>query len=160
MQVEATDIDPPESGGLITYSILKREGHRDSFGINTTTGDITTLLSFERDEQKQKEVYITVRATDNGRPVLEDLCTIKITILDINDNSPAFDKQNNEAHVSEDLKPNSEVMRILAYDADDGDNAKLTYSFENPHKDFEDYFRIDTNTGVIYLKQALTDVSL
>lgn len=48
---------------------------------------------FDRDEpSREKEVYLTVRATDNGRPQLDDVCTIKVTIEDVNDNSPVFDK--------------------------------------------------------------------
>lgn len=48
---------------------------------------------FDRDEpSREKEVYLTVRATDNGRPQLDDVCTVKVTIEDINDNSPVFDK--------------------------------------------------------------------
>jgi hypothetical protein len=51
------------------------------------------LQKFERDWPAcEKEVYLTVRATDNGRPQLDDVCTIKVTIEDINDNSPMFDK--------------------------------------------------------------------
>lgn len=93
VQVTATDIDPRENGGFITYSILKREGDRDYFSVNNVTGEITTQVIFDRDDtQTQKERFITVKATDNGRPILEDLCTIKITILDINDNAPIFDK--------------------------------------------------------------------
>jgi len=48
---------------------------------------------FDRDEPtREKEVYLTVRATDNGRPQLDDACTVKVIIEDINDNSPVFDK--------------------------------------------------------------------
>lgn len=48
---------------------------------------------FDRDEPtREKEVYLTVRATDNGKPHLDDVCTIKVTIADENDNSPVFDK--------------------------------------------------------------------
>jgi hypothetical protein len=48
---------------------------------------------FDRDEPtREKEVYLTVRATDNGRPQLDDACTVKVVIEDINDNSPVFDK--------------------------------------------------------------------
>lgn len=48
---------------------------------------------FDRDEPtREKEVYVTVRATDNGKPHLDDVCTIKVTIQDENDNSPVFDK--------------------------------------------------------------------
>lgn len=49
--------------------------------------------SFDRDEpNREKEVYLTVRATDNGRPQLDDVCTFKVIIEDINDNPPVFDK--------------------------------------------------------------------
>lgn len=48
---------------------------------------------FDRDEPtREKEVYLSVRATDNGQPTLDDTCTIKVTIEDVNDNPPVFDK--------------------------------------------------------------------
>lgn len=47
----------------------------------------------DRDEPaREKEAYLTVLATDNGRPQLDDVCTFKVTIEDVNDNSPVFDK--------------------------------------------------------------------
>lgn len=92
-QVEATDEDPAEAGGIVTYSIINRPGVREFFVINSTTGKIHTNFAFDRDEpMRQKEVYLTVKATDNGRPVLADICTFKITISDINDNAPSIDK--------------------------------------------------------------------
>lgn len=60
--------------------------------INNETGRIVTRQVFDRDEPtRQKELYVTVKATDNGRPTLADVCTFKVIILDINDNQPAFD---------------------------------------------------------------------
>lgn len=91
--MHATDDDPPESGGIVTYSIIQREGIRSHFTIDNVTGEITTATIFDRDEpSRQKEVYLTVRANDNGWPVLADICTFKITISDINDNPPQLDK--------------------------------------------------------------------
>lgn len=53
----------------------------------------TLLQVFDRDEPaREKEVYLSVRATDNGLPTLDDTCTIRIIIEDINDNAPVFDK--------------------------------------------------------------------
>lgn len=47
----------------------------------------------DRDEPaREKEAYLTVLATDNGRPQLDDVCTFKVTIEDVNDNAPVFDK--------------------------------------------------------------------
>ena len=37
-------------------------------------------------------VYVTVKATDKGRPALEDVCTLRVRIKDINDNAPVFDR--------------------------------------------------------------------
>lgn len=49
--------------------------------------------TFDHDEpSREKEAYITVRASDNGQPQLDDACTIKILIEDVNDNPPVFDK--------------------------------------------------------------------
>ena len=50
---------------------------------------------FNRDEpDREKLVHVTVKASDNGRPQLEDVCTLAVKINDINDNSPVFDRAN------------------------------------------------------------------
>lgn len=155
IQVQATDTDPSDSGGTLNYTIVAREHDRKYFSINPRTGEITTNTVFDRDEpSRMKEFWLTVQAADNGRPVLVDICTFKITITDINDNPPNIDGRN-EASVVEDLKVNSEVMRVFAYDIDDGDNARLTYTLRPSDVEFSKYFRIDPDTGVIYLKESL-----
>lgn len=65
--------------------------------------------------------------------------------------------QKNEASVSEDLRVEREVMRVFAYDIDDGDNARLTYALKGVG-DFEKYFGIDNRTGVIYLRNSVANV--
>jgi len=53
----------------------------------------TLLQVFDRDEPaREREVFLSVRATDNGQPTLDDTCTIRVQIDDINDNAPVFDK--------------------------------------------------------------------
>lgn len=79
--------------GTITYSFAKDPKDRLKFAINNKTGLITTTQILDRDEPaREKEVYLTVLATDNGRPQLDDHCTFKVTIEDVNDNYPEFDK--------------------------------------------------------------------
>lgn len=154
--VQATDEDPPDHGGTVSYQILQKIGERKSFNINNKTGEIYNEVSFDRDEpSRQKEVYISVQATDNGRPPLADICTFKVTVLDKNDNKPSFDQATYSSQVSEDRKPNSEVMRVFAFDFDDGDNSRLTYSFQKNDSRFNEYFKMDSETGVIYLTQTL-----
>lgn len=63
------------------------------FEINNKTGLIKTTQMLDRDEPaREKEAYLTVLATDNGKPQLDDVCTFKVTIEDVNDNAPVFDK--------------------------------------------------------------------
>ncbi|KAF5274763.1 hypothetical protein FQR65_LT04316 [Abscondita terminalis] len=159
INVTAVDKDPVESGGTVTYKIIPVDGYRSLFKVNEDTGEITTSTVFDRDEpSRETEKYITVKATDNGRPPLVDICTFKVTIEDINDNEPMFDYVVYNVQVAEDTEENEEVMRILAYDYDDGVNSVMTYELlpRSPNgEDPNEYFRLDVNTGVIYLVKSL-----
>lgn len=94
MTVQAKDVDPIDRGGRITYELITQPGDRVIFQIDNITGNIYTVHNVDRDYPSRDEIfYIIVRATDNGIPPLSDVCTIKITITDVNDNEPWFDKQ-------------------------------------------------------------------
>lgn len=87
------DRDDKNSGGTVTYTIVSGNSDNDKFVIDPTTGVIRTNKVFDRDEpEREKEEYVTIRASDNGRPQLDSVCTLKITITDINDGVPLFEK--------------------------------------------------------------------
>ena len=57
---------------------------------------------FNRDEpDREKKVQVTVKVSDHGKPRLEDVCTIYVTIKDINDNPPIFDRANYDVPVAQ-----------------------------------------------------------
>ncbi|XP_057317879.1 DE-cadherin isoform X1 [Microplitis mediator] len=155
--VHAEDRDPPDEGGTITYSFVTAPGEKLKFEINNVTGLIKTTQVLDRDEPaREKEAYLTVLATDNGRPQLDDVCTFKVTIEDVNDNAPVFDKVVYTESVPQDHPPNAEVMRVSATDIDDGNNSVIQYSLTaSRNTDDASYFKIDEKTGVIYLSQAI-----
>lgn len=102
IMVEAEDPDPDQE---IKYSLVQSAAERPKFRINSSTGVIVTEHTFDRDEPiHEKAVYVTVQATDNGRPPLDDVCTFKVTIEDINDNPPVFDKARYDESMSEDIQ--------------------------------------------------------
>ncbi|XP_077285916.1 DE-cadherin isoform X2 [Arctopsyche grandis] len=153
--VKAEDKDPPDRGGKLRYQFVIASGEKPKFKIDADTGFITTSHVFDRDEPaREKETYITVRVSDNGLPQLDDVCTIKVTIEDINDNSPVFDKVSYMESVPQDLPVGKEVMRISATDIDDGNNSIVHYSLD-PSYSNNTYFRIDESTGVIYLNKTI-----
>ncbi|KAL9916406.1 DE-cadherin [Glossina fuscipes fuscipes] len=151
IMVGAEDPDPDQE---IKYSLVQSAAERPKFRINPSTGVIVTEHTFDRDEPiQEKQVYVTVQATDNGRPPLDDVCTFKVTIEDINDNPPVFNKARYDESMSEDIQPNAVVMRISASDLDDGNNRIVAYEIL-PERDYL-YFRIDKAAGIIYLNRSI-----
>lgn len=88
--VHAVDPDPNQE---IRYSLVQSAFDRPKFVIHSQSGVIMTSHTFDRDEPiHEKFVFVTVQATDNGLPPLDDVCTFNVTIEDINDNPPVFNK--------------------------------------------------------------------
>ena len=96
---------------------------------------------------------MTVRGRDAGNPPLEGLCTFRVTINDINDHAPQFDKPLYQTNITVDLEPQGSFLAVRAYDQDVGNNARITYSLVN---DAEGKFGIISENGFIYLTQSLT----
>ncbi|XP_013765833.1 protocadherin alpha-2-like [Pundamilia nyererei] len=189
-KVTACDADTNENAKL-TYSL--RENYPNQFSISTVlninseTGDIISLQSFNYEELKM--FHFKVQATDSGVPPLSSNVTVNVLILDENDNSPTIlapysdsnvtvnvlilDENDNRptilAPYSEHGSVNSEnipysaeagyfVAKIRAVDADSGYNALLSYHLSEPKGN--NLFRIGTSTGEIRTKRRLSDNDL
>ena len=48
---------------------------------------------FDKEGDDGKFVSVTVKATDQGEPSLEGVCSFTVEITDVNDNPPLFDRQ-------------------------------------------------------------------
>jgi hypothetical protein len=55
---------------------------------------------------------------------------IAIVVLDINDNSPIFDRDIYEARITIDIPIGSPVLRVRASDRDSGHNAMISYALK------------------------------
>ena len=53
---------------------------------------------FDREGDDGKFVSVTVKATDQGEPSLEGVCSFTVEITDVNDNPPLFDRQVRSIH--------------------------------------------------------------
>ncbi|XP_063353912.1 protocadherin alpha-4-like isoform X17 [Pelmatolapia mariae] len=162
--INAVDPDINENA-KVTYSL---EGDSNSIpvnsfvSINSETGDIISLQSFNYEELKT--FHFKVQATDSGVPPLSSNVTVNVLILDENDNSPTI-----LAPYSEHGSVNSEsipysaeagyfVAKIRAVDADSGYNALLSYHLSEPKGN--NLFRIGTSTGEIRTKRRMSDNDL
>jgi len=155
IRVQASDLDGADSpAGQITYSIVSTHTR---FKIHPETGWLSTNTVFNRDEpDRDKLSHVTVKASDHGRPPLEAVCTLAVTIKDKNDNAPIFDRANYDVPVAQDTQRDTQIFRVSATDVDEGDNAKITYNLEATRfpADIE-YFRWDDKTGAVWLNKKL-----
>ena len=105
------------NNALLSYSLIQ-PGDTNAFLINPTTGIITSKVSFDRET---KDSYtLTVRARDHGQSPLEDTATVDITILDVNDNKPAFTNLPTTKNVPEDKNVGEALFFVAATDPDKG----------------------------------------
>ncbi|XP_070819434.1 protocadherin alpha-8-like [Chaetodon trifascialis] len=161
--VSASDADI-DLNGQVRYSLLHSNSVSVStmVNINSETGDIISLQSFNYEELKT--FHFKVQATDSGVPPLSSNVTVNVLILDENDNSPTI-----LAPYSEHGSVNSEsipysaeagyfVAKIRAVDADSGYNALLSYHLSEPKGN--NLFRIGTSTGEIRTKRRMSDNDL
>ncbi|KAL0176495.1 hypothetical protein M9458_028825, partial [Cirrhinus mrigala] len=132
--VSATDPDWRQNGTVV-YSLLSSDVSSapvSSFlSINGDTGVIRAVRSFDYEHLKSFKVLVLAR--DNGSPPLSSNVTVSVFITDENDNSPQILYPSLEGNsfmtemVPKAAQAHSLVSKVIAVDADSGQNAWLSY---------------------------------
>merc|ERR1719210_2137441 len=137
----ASDRDSGENGRL-TYRFDRNENN-SPFKLDPDTGRITAP---PLDREAKSTYKLSVSAQDHGANQIRRSasCTITVNILDENDNEPSFSQTIYSASLKEDVPIGTEVLRVLATDPDEGENAVIEYSIENATFSV---FTIDKNSG-------------
>ena len=150
----ATDRDDGANSS-ITYSITNgNEGM--NFSIDAQTGQISLQSSL--DFETAEEFVLEVTAQDGGTPSLTATANVIINITDINDNSPIFTQPQFTVEFSEVTEINSLIFTAIAFDADSGINANISYSIVMGNTG--NTFSIHSSTGVITLTRPLNFESI
>eukprot|EP00058_Branchiostoma_floridae_P002319 XP_002587807.1 hypothetical protein BRAFLDRAFT_92256 [Branchiostoma floridae] len=151
--VTAVDRDAGTNAEL-RYSFITEQS---DFAINPSTGAISSLRMFDREELIQRTGLSTftleVAVTDGGDPPLQDRATLQITVRDINDNVPRFAQDTYQVSISENAQRSQQVVRVSASDMDYGNNALVRYTITEGND--EGKFLIDSSSGQIMLAQLL-----
>lgn len=136
----ATLIENANEGGVVTQVSASDEDigrnaqinyylHDDSvskFAINSHTGVITANMKFDREVNPR--ITFRVLAVDGGNPQQTGTATVVLTITDINDNAPSFNRSRIEMMVRENRDPLTKVGQLNAVDLDEGNNGRVVYS--------------------------------
>ncbi|XP_016772474.2 neural-cadherin isoform X1 [Apis mellifera] len=158
IKVQATDEDKGVNG-QVKYSIVQQPNQKGTkFTVDEETGQVLTNKVFDREGDDGKFVSVTVKATDQGEPSLEGVCSFTVEITDVNDNPPLFDRQRYVENVKQDASIGTNILRVSASDEDADNNGAITYSLSSPNNDQGlEYFEIQPESGWIVLKKPLDE---
>ncbi|XP_053399963.1 cadherin-related tumor suppressor-like [Mercenaria mercenaria] len=148
VKVKAYDADSGKNGEVF-YSLSGTDSLK--FRIDSKTGQIKTYTTLDRE---QKDTYsLTVTASDSGsqNERKNSTASVRITVLDVNDESPAFTRQF-RVKIPENIEVGSFVLRVTSSDKDIGQNAIATYSLTD---DAGGIFSIESVSGNITLQMPL-----
>ncbi|XP_043925474.1 protocadherin-12 [Protopterus annectens] len=152
--VTATDSDSGSNGQV---NCFLRHGH-GHFRLKKTYDNYVLVVNSTLDREKLSEYNITVVAKDQGSPQLISEKHLTIQIVDENDNPPVFEKNHYLVTVFENYLYHSPLLIVKAHDADEGMNAKVTYSVQHSIVSetlVTSLVRIDPVTGDIYVVREL-----
>lgn len=99
------------------------------FAIDSLNGEISVVGPL--DYENTRSYRLVIRAQDGGSPPRSNTTQLLITVVDKNDNLPSFYNSLFQENVLENVPIGTSVVRVQAYDADDGENAQLSYHIEN-----------------------------
>ena len=140
-----------------TYSLFPAQ---NSFKIIFHQNDDDTSLQLVVDADLDRETIdhysLQVIATDGGPKPQTGTMMLNITILDSNDNKPAFTKPVYEITVKETIAINTTIVTVSATDADLGANSEVSYSLsELQSEDIKNNFAINEISGQLKVVRQL-----
>ncbi|XP_042566741.1 protocadherin gamma-A11-like isoform X26 [Clupea harengus] len=161
-RVKAMDPDSGQNARISYFLTETRVGGAlasSYISIDTATGVITTLRSFDYEQIKQ--LSFTVSAQDGGSPPLSSNATVNIHVQDQNDNAPQilYPLQTSGSILAEIVPRSADVgylvTKVVAVDVDSGQNAWLTYTFQKATD--RALFEVGTQNGEIKTIRQITD---
>ncbi|OXB64941.1 hypothetical protein ASZ78_007344 [Callipepla squamata] len=160
--VNATDRDAG-SNAKVSYSLVPAHPAEQEpcscVSVNSENGHVFVLRPLDYEQLKQLDVVVS--AADAGSPALSSNVTVRLMVVDENDNAPLV------LHPAQDSSPpSSEVVpawaeagdlvgKVVAVDADSGQNSWLSYELLKATE--PGLFAVGAQSGEVRLRRPLTD---
>ncbi|KAL2779072.1 protocadherin gamma-A12 isoform 2 precursor, partial [Daubentonia madagascariensis] len=107
------------------------------------------VLESALDREEKAAHYLVVTACDGGDPVRTGTARIRVVVLDVNDNAPAFAQSEYRVSVPENVAVGTQLLLVNATDPDEGANAEVMYSFRYVDDKAAQVFKLDCYLGTI-----------
>ena len=92
---------------------------------------VEMVLQSPLDREQQSEMFLTLTASDGGTPRRTGTVSIRVNILDANDNEPLFTQAVYKSTVQENSPIGSLVTTVSATDADEGIYGQVSYFLDH-----------------------------
>ncbi|KAK7789529.1 hypothetical protein R5R35_000833 [Gryllus longicercus] len=122
--IKAVDADQGNNAA-VRYAIIG--GNTQSqFSIDSLSGEVSLMKAL--DYETLRNYRLVIRAQDGGSPSRSNITQLLVNVKDVNDNEPRFYTTMFQESVSESVPVGYSIVRVQAYDADEGENAAIKYS--------------------------------
>uniref|UniRef100_A0A672UFN1 Cadherin domain-containing protein n=1 Tax=Strigops habroptila TaxID=2489341 RepID=A0A672UFN1_STRHB len=160
--ITATDADVGPNA-KVTYSLLPAhpagQPSCSCISVNSETGDVFVLRPLDYEQVRQIEVLVS--ASDAGSPPLSANVTIRLVVVDENDNAPLvlYPSQESSPSSSELVPVSAEagylITKVVAVDADSGQNSWLSYHLLRATD--PGLFVVGAQSGEVRLRRLVTE---
>ncbi|XP_015453698.1 protocadherin gamma-A2 [Pteropus alecto] len=163
--ISVTAHDPDsDDNAHVTYSLteytLQGTPLSSYISINSDTGVLYALSSFDYERFRDLQLWVTAR--DSGTPQLSSNVSLRLFVLDQNDNIPEilYPALPTDGSTGVELAPRSAepgylVTKVVAVDKDSGQNAWLSYRLLKASE--PGLFTVGLHTGEVRTARALLD---
>ncbi|OQR73271.1 cadherin-23-like, partial [Tropilaelaps mercedesae] len=158
LMVSASDKDEPGSlNSRLVFSMDIDQPDNVVFDVESLAENQARILTKSSVRGKVGNYSLTLRARDQGFPILHAIGRFNICVQDVNDHAPLFIKppQNYTIRIPENATIGTVVVEVLADDEDHGSNAQVRYRLKNLQNNHWKSFAIDELTGVMTLRAPL-----
>ncbi|XP_048838786.1 protocadherin alpha-3-like isoform X2 [Brienomyrus brachyistius] len=114
------------------------------------------ILQKHLDREQHEKHNLLLTAFDGGYPPKSGELNVTVTVLDINDNRPIFDREIYSISVLESVQIGTVILKVNVTDKDEGLNGMIEYAFgRNQNNKIRNFFLLDNVTGEIRVKGNL-----
>ncbi|CAJ0587662.1 unnamed protein product, partial [Mesorhabditis spiculigera] len=142
------------AGHPLYYSMAAPQDGRSQniFTLDTHTGEIRLAKALDRETLDRHVLKVT--AFERLDPSISSSASVVVEVLDVQDNSPQFERDSYFAEISEDAPIGTTIVSVFARDRDAGSNGEVEYSLET-EAEGSNLLSINPNSGVIQTAAAL-----
>ncbi|KAM7101328.1 protocadherin gamma-B5-like [Ciconia maguari] len=145
LRVRARDADAGANGRVSYWLAGGSAGAAPYVSVEARSGAVYAQRSF--DYEQCREFAVAVRAQDGGAPARSSTATVRVFVLDRNDNAPRVVPRSAEAGYL--------VAKVVAVDADAGRNAWLSYELVQAPEPA--LFRVGLHSGEVRTARAVSE---